>query len=839
MFNLNMKGFLFVSLFLVSNLVQAQREWLLKQVDLPHAYYYRELYVPQLTSGASFLSWSPDGTQLVYSMKGSLWIQNVNSDTATQITDDDGYDHQPDWSPDGNFVLFTRYNGEGYELMLYNFADKKSFQLTTGNAVNLEPRWSPDGKRIAFISTLKTGHFLLHVADVKDNHLENIECITPDRKSETKRYYYSAYDHAINPVWSRDGKKIFFISNHEISHGTGDLVSMDVNSKEIKTIQHEETNWRARPDISPDGTRVVYASYHGRNYHQLWLLPSEGGYPFPITYGDYDNMNPRWSPDGKKIAFISNRSGNTSLWMIDVFDGKQQHLHATTLNYLRPHKKYSFNVLDENGNQISARVSIIDTKEKFYAPDDAWIHGDDSRYPGSAKCEAHYFHTNGNETIDLPNDMITVQMWHGFEHKILKTKVDLPGSKNLTGITLKLEKLNLPSDFGSWRSGDLHVHMNYGGYYRNSPERLADQADAENLNYVFNLIVNKEQRVPDVNYFSTTPFQKSGRVLISHGQEFHTSFWGHMGLLRLNNHLILPDYVGYPNTAAESLFPNNSFVADRAHEQKATVGYVHPFDWSDILPEQSPMLFSELPVDAALGKVDYYEVIGFAEHRASEAVWYHMLNCGFKLPAGAGTDAMGNYASLRGPLGLNRVFVKQQGALDEEDFLSKMKKGKSFISNGPMIGFIVDGKTSGDSIQLKNKTVNYTAFVRSPVPVDHFEIVWNGKVIAKHVLTGDRTAADVKGTLKLSGTGWVLLRVWNDKGHPDIFDLYPFASTNPIFVIGKEKNPNQKSSAEFFLKWVNRLEFKTHELPFRTKEEQAKVLEDIAHAKRFYEGLLK
>jgi hypothetical protein len=312
-----------------------------------------------------------------------------------------------------------------------------------------------------------------------------------------------------------------------------------------------------------------------------------------------------------------------------------------------------------------------------------------------------------------------------------------------------------------------------------------------------------------------------------------------MGLLRLNDHIILPDYVGYPKTAAESLFPNNSFVADRAHEQKGTVGYVHPFDWSDIVPEQSPTLFSELPVDAALGKVDYYEVIGFAEHRASEAVWYHMLNCGLKVPAGAGTDAMGNYASLRGPVGLNRVFVKQEDALDEEDFLMKMKRGKSFISNGPIIGFTVEGKTSGDSIQLKNKTVNYSAFLRSPVPIDHFEIVWNGKVLATHTLPGDRTSADVKGSFKLSGSGWLVLRAWNEKGHPDIFDMYPYASTNPVYVLGKEKNSDQKVAAEFFLKWVSRLETKTHELLFRTKEEQNRVLEDIQKAKKFYEQLAR
>ena len=58
-----------------------------------------------------------------------------------------------------------------------------------------------------------------------------------------------------------------------------------------------------------------------------------------------------------------------------------------------------------------------------------------------------------------------------------------------------------------------------------------------------------------------------------------------------------------------------------------------------------------------LGKVDYIEVMGFSEHKSTARVWYRLLNCGFHLPTAAGTDAMANYASLRGPVGLNRVYA--------------------------------------------------------------------------------------------------------------------------------------------------------------------------------------
>jgi len=55
----------------------AEREPVLKQIDLPHSYYYREMYLPQLTSGPSSVAFSPDGKALVYSMQGSLWRQEI------------------------------------------------------------------------------------------------------------------------------------------------------------------------------------------------------------------------------------------------------------------------------------------------------------------------------------------------------------------------------------------------------------------------------------------------------------------------------------------------------------------------------------------------------------------------------------------------------------------------------------------------------------------------------------------------------------------------------------------------------------------------------------------
>ncbi|MGA9199617.1 MAG: hypothetical protein WBZ67_03805, partial [Pseudolabrys sp.] len=64
----------------------AERKPVAAQIQLPHNYYYREMYLPQLTSGPSALTFSPDGKELVYSMGGSLWRQTIGDDQARELT---------------------------------------------------------------------------------------------------------------------------------------------------------------------------------------------------------------------------------------------------------------------------------------------------------------------------------------------------------------------------------------------------------------------------------------------------------------------------------------------------------------------------------------------------------------------------------------------------------------------------------------------------------------------------------------------------------------------------------------------------------------------------------
>src|SRR3989442_13764018 len=107
----------------------------------------------------------------------------------------------------------------------------------------------------------------------------------------------------------------------------------------------------------------------------------------------------------------------------------------------------------------------------------------------------------------------------------------------------------------------------------------------------------------------------------------------------------------------------NADVADLAHAQGAVFGYVHPFDTQPDPTDTTERLTYELPVDAALGKLDYLEVMGYSDHLISSGIWYRLLNCGFRLPAGGRPARFSDLPSLRGAPGLRPLFRWRRTAL--------------------------------------------------------------------------------------------------------------------------------------------------------------------------------
>lgn len=789
--------------------VQAQRQPVLPQVAVPHPYYFRELYLPQLTTGPSAVAWSPEGDTLVYAMGGSLWRQRTDSDEAVQVTDGPGYDYQPDWSPDGRSIVFATYVHDAVQLRLLDVASGTARTLLDNAAVNVEPRWSPDGTRLAWVSTAYEGRFHVFVATFRNGALGTPERMTEDRDSGLPRYYYSKYDHYLSPTWSPDGRELVVVSNRGHIWGTGGFWRLPARpGGSMRELRYEETNWKARPDWSRDGQRIVYASYAGAQWHQLWLMTSEGGDVFQLTYGEFDATNPRWSPDARAIAYISNERGGTSLWTVTIPGGARREVVARMRRWKHAVGTVRLEAVDADTQRpLPLRLSVRSADGRHFAPDSAWMHADDGFDRRQRAFEFAYFHADGPQVVTVPAGLTTIEAMRGLDYEHVVREVTVrPGET--TTVRLAMRRLSDLAARG-WVSGDLHVHMNYGGMYRNTPEHLAAQARAEGVQVVESLVVNKEQRIPDVTYFSGSPHPVStSDAIVTFDEELHTSYWGHVGLLGLTSHLVLPVYAAYANTAAASLWPLNAEVFRQARAQGAITGYVHPFDaWPQPADTARP-LTNEFPVDLALGLVDYYETLGFVDDfQPTQRVWYAALNAGFRLPAGAGTDAMANYASLRGPVGMNRVYAKVDGTLTSRAFLDAVKAGRTFATNGPLLEFSIDEHAIGDEFALPpgGRTLTARVRLRSFVGVDALEIVSNGAVVARVPTSADGRSADASVPLPVTRSGWYVLRASAAGGRHPVLDLAPLATTSPVYVTVGGAPIRSPEDAQYFLAWIDRL----------------------------------
>ncbi len=674
--------------------------------------------------------------------------------------------------------------------------------------------------------------------------------LTEDNDSRLPRYYYSRFDHFLSPTWSPDGQELILVSNRGQIWGTGGFWRVKaIPGAPMREIHFEETSWKARPDWARDGRRVVYSSYLGQQRNQLWLMNANGGDVFPLTYGDDDATNPRWSADGNRIAYISNASGNTALWTIDVPGGNRQPVAIRERRRLGAVGTLTIRTASP------CRISVTAHDGRGFAPDDALRAADDNFDRAERKFEYTYFHSAGEATLSVPAGTLTVEVTKGLEYRRVRKAVDVaPGVT--VALDVPLERISDLPARGIW-SGDMHVHMNYGGHYRLNAKDLARQMHAEDLHVVENLIVNKEQRIPDIALFTgALDPESTADTLIYHSQEYHTSFWGHTGLLGLTKNVLLPGYVGYANTAASSLHPMNASIADLARAQGALLGYVHPFDARPDFTASTPPAANavsgflpgdpvELPIDVALGKVDYYEAVSISDHLSTSDVWYRLLNAGFRLPVAAGTDAMANYASLRGPVGMNRVFAKVEGPLQHDAFLAAIKAGRTMATNGPLVELAVRAPGGawtepGGEIGLPAGKHRLEARVslRSIVAVDKLEVVSSGRVVATVPLLGDRTSADAVVPVPIERSGWLVLRAYASRSRHPVLDLYPFGTTSPVYVAVGGEPARSPEDARYFVGWIDRVATAAAAHPgYNTPAEKAAVLATIAEARAVWEKL--
>ena len=125
--------------------------------------------------------------------------------------------------------------------------------------------------------------------------------------------------------------------------------------------------------------------------------------------------------------------------------------------------------------------------------------------------------------------------------------------------------------------------------------------------------------------------------------------------------------------------------------------------------------------------------------------------------------------------------------------------------------------------------------LKSHIPIDRLEIVRNGVVVTSVPLAGDRRQARARVPLEVDQSGWYIVRVYADGPRAPVLDLYPFATTSPIYVTVAD-GPRSRQDADFFLKWIDRVreEANAH-TGWNTAAERGSVMDLIAKARAEFE----
>jgi hypothetical protein len=222
------------------------------------------------------------------------------------------------------------------------------------------------------------------------------------------------------------------------------------------------------------------------------------------------------------------------------------------------------------------------------------------------------------------------------------------------------------------------------------------------------------------------------------------------------------------------------------------------------------------------------------------SVWYRLLNLGFRIPAAGGTDAMANYATLRGPVGLNRVYASlANGPLDSGAWLEALRQGRTFATNGPLLDFSLAGNPIGATLRLeREQAVPFTARLRSIVPVDHAQVICNGRIVRELALGTHRDELAVNGTLPISSSGWCVLRAFTARAEYPVLDNFVYATTSPVYVSVRGEKLRSPADARYFEAWIDHLLATTAAYPdWNSAAEKAGVLQKLRDARAVYERL--
>jgi hypothetical protein len=218
--------------------------------------------------------------------------------------------------------------------------------------------------------------------------------------------------------------------------------------------------------------------------------------------------------------------------------------------------------------------------------------------------------------------------------------------------------------------------------------------------------------------------------------------------------------------------------------------------------------------------------------RWSETVYYHVLNCGLRMPpvAGSGSGANDN------PVGTNRVYVFCGGEFSEAAWWDGLTAGRVFVTNGPLLRPTVSGQPPGFVFHTAAEqplTLEIGLNLATRVPVEYLQIIKNGMVEAEVRLADWKDKKGKLPPISFDAPGWFLVRAVTSN-----VQTYQFASTGPYYVEQDGKPRVSKKSVQFFLDWIEANEARLRQLPGLAADDLTKQLAQQELARRFFTELL-
>ncbi|KAA3609278.1 MAG: DUF5050 domain-containing protein [Calditrichaeota bacterium] len=246
---------------------------------------------------------SPDSKEIAFYWKENdlinpdIYIKSIRTGEMRQVTKHPGGERYPVWSPDGKNIAYVRADKIYISSSLGNGTEKLLCSKAAFGGVD----WSPDGKWIAFTEGDSSNNIFISIISVE----------TGERRSLTSIPQKTQWEQDLWPVFSPDGQKIAF-SRH-LGFERADIYTVTFDGRQTKRLTFDEKEviglaW------TPNGGEIIFSSNRGGE-RRLWRISAKGGKPELLSVGQYARY-PTVSPDGKRLAYAELKISQ-SIWSVD------------------------------------------------------------------------------------------------------------------------------------------------------------------------------------------------------------------------------------------------------------------------------------------------------------------------------------------------------------------------------------------------------------------------------------------------------------------------------------------------------------------------------------------